>query len=275
MMEEFFGRYRELLDFIIQGFLVVIPLILTWFVRTYVRGTALERKLGAIVRLSNTAIDYAENLDKRGQINPTERLSKGGQKLQLAGQWMESELKRMGISMSDEEARQWISAEFQKRMGEVHMVDTLADLARRGASLIQKLDENGLIEGGPSEERLAYMAGLAADWVVAQYAREGAVISREEAITWVRAELLQMLQLGGAALAGGGQLPELATRAVAFLEEIRGSTALADHSEAMGFPAEIDIATAWLLTEAAKQGHLFTAEEISAEIGKAMGDQGN
>lgn len=271
-MEEFFGRYRELLDFIIQGFLVVIPLILTWFVRTYVRGTALERKLGAIVRLSNTAIDYAENLDKRGQINPTERLSKGGQKLQLAGQWMESELKRMGISMSDEEARQWISAEFQKRMGEVHMVDTLADLARRGASLIQKLDENGLIEGGPSEERLAYMAGLAADWVVAQYAREGAVISREEAITWVRAELLQMLQLGGAALAGGGQLPELATRAVAFLEEIRGSTALADHSEAMGFPAEIDIATAWLLTEAAKQGHLFTAEEISAEIGKAMGE---
>lgn len=269
-MEAFFGEYRELLNFIIQGVLVVVPLIFAWFVRTYVRGTALERKLAAVVKLSNTAIDYAENLDKRGLVIPSERLSKGGQKLGLAGDWMESELKRMGISMSNDEARKWISAEFQKRMGGVHMVDKLGELARQGVMLVRRLDESGVMENMPDEQRLAYAAGLAADWVVAQYAREGAVISRDEALTWVRAELLQSLRPGQASELDRPRLADLAGRAVAFMRDIKAAGLLTIQSGLSGQDAERDIAAAWLLTEAAKQGLPVTAEQIRAAIGEAL-----
>ncbi|MCP5095499.1 MAG: hypothetical protein GY943_08100 [Chloroflexi bacterium] len=107
----------------------MIPIIITWYAQTYVKGTHNERHLAAVVRISNSAIDYVENLDNRGELTISENASKGLQKLSTAGAWMEQELKGMGISMSNEEAQRWIASEFQNRVGVVVTVGKLGQLA--------------------------------------------------------------------------------------------------------------------------------------------------
>lgn len=261
----------EVLDLIVQVILIVTPLLITWFVRTYVRGSRAERDIAAITRLSNSAIDYVENLDKRGDFtNLSPEVSKGAQKLQTAGQWLEKELNRAGISMTDEEAQQWIGSEFQKRMGDIKMVGMLAELARTAVAMISNLERNGLIDLPPDVDRYKQFADLAADWVVAQYAKHGATITREEALTWVRAELLRSLQIGDSGLPTNVQLMELAQRAVAFLKGLKESGQLAVQPGTSGGIVEADIATAWFLTEAAKQGLMVTSDQIAEVMTTAL-----
>src|SRR3972149_5306826 len=110
---------KDWLDILVQLLVVVIPILLSWFVRTYVKSSTAEKEVAAIVRLSNAAIDFVENLDKRGELALPPDVKKGSHKLKLAAEWMESELKRAGISVTDDEAKKWIASEFQKRMGGV------------------------------------------------------------------------------------------------------------------------------------------------------------
>jgi hypothetical protein len=234
MMDQFFEQTNQILELIVQVVLIVAPILITWFIRNYVQGTRAEKDIGAIMRLSNSAIDYVENLDKRGDLNFNPDVSKGVQKLQLAGNWLESELNRAGISMTDEDAQKWISSEFQKRLGEVRMVGLLAELSRTAVSMVNNLEQNGLIEIPPDAERIKHHADLAADWVVAQYAKEGAAISREEALIWVRAELLKTLQIVNNERPTNVQLQELAKRAVAFLKGLKESGRLVVQSGSFG-----------------------------------------
>ena len=121
-MENVVEPTDQILDIVLQMVLIVTPILITWFLQTYVRGTKAERDIAATVRLSNTAIDYVENLDRRGALDLPPDTSKGLHKLSLATEWMDGELQRAGIKMTDDEAAQWISAEFQNRMGGVRMV---------------------------------------------------------------------------------------------------------------------------------------------------------
>jgi len=260
----------DILSLIVQVILIVVPVLITWFIRTYVRGSRAEQDIAAITRLSNNAINYVENLDKRGDLNLPPNVSKGAQKLQLAGNWLEDELKRAGISMTNEQAQTWIGSEFQKRLGDVRMVGTLAELAGTAVDLVRSLERNGQITLPPSADRIAYLADLAADWLVAQYAMQGAVITREEAVTWARAELLRSLQLPDNALPSNAQLAELAQRAVAFLKSLKQSGRLTVRSGVPGGSVDADIATAWLLTEVARQGLVVTSDQIGEAIAAAM-----
>jgi hypothetical protein len=185
-------------------------------------------------------------------------------------QQAESELNRAGISMTDEDAQKWISSEFQKRLGEVRMVGLLAELSRTAVSMVNNLEQNGLIEIPPDAERIKHHADLAADWVVAQYAKEGAAISREEALIWVRAELLKTLQIVNNERPTNVQLQELAKRAVAFLKGLKESGRLAVQSGSFGGDVEAGIAMAWLLPEAAKQGLVVDSEQIAEAMRAAL-----
>ena len=97
-MAEFISENRDLIDAISQLLLVVIPVIITWYIRTYVQGSKAEKDVAASVRLANIAIDYAENLDKRGDLNVPHDLSRGLAKLKEASRWLEEELAKANIN---------------------------------------------------------------------------------------------------------------------------------------------------------------------------------
>jgi hypothetical protein len=269
-MDQVTDQTNQILNLIVQVVIIVAPILITWFIRTYVQGTKSEHDIAAIMRLSNSAIDYVENLDNRGDLKLDPDISKGVQKLQIAGSWLESELNRTGISMTDEDAQKWISSEFQKRIGEVRMVGLLAELAKTAVGMVNNLEQNGLLKIPPGADRVTHQAELAADWVVAQYAEKGAAITREEALTWVRAELLKTLQTVNDERPANIQLRELAQQAVAFLNGLKKSGRLAVQSGSFGGDVEADIATAWLLTEAAKQGLTVNSDQIAETIKAAL-----
>lgn len=261
---------KDWLDIVIQVLVVVIPIVLAWYFRTYVRGTAAEKDWAAIIRLSNSAIDYVENLDTQDKLELPPEVKKGAYKLKLAGEWLESELQRAGIKMTDEEAQRWIASEFQKRMGDVRMVGTIAQLTCMALDLIQGLEQSKLIEIPPEMDRISYLTELAADWVLAELARRGASISREEALSWVRAELVRRLQAQAGELPVTDRLAKLAGQAVAFLEGLKASGQLSVRPGVSGINVETDIATAWLLTEAAKQGLAVTSDQIAEAVANVL-----
>jgi len=278
---------QQVLDIVFQLLIIVVPILLTWFLRNYVRGTTQERDLAAIVRLSNSAIDYVENLDSRDALNLPEGASKGLHKLNVAGNWMEEELNRAGIGMTTEDAQKWITAEFQKRMGEVRMVGKIGQLAKTAVLAMQQLDQNKLIDFPPAVDRLTYLADMGTDWVVAELAKSGASISREEALTWVRAAMIEQLReqvdmlpqnavtdsvkAALDELPPNEQLAELARQAVAFLTTLKANNRLTiQPGNQKSSDVDLNVSMAWLLAEATKNGLEVTLDDVYDTISVAM-----
>jgi len=261
---------KHYVDLLVQGVVLVVPIVATWFARTYVRGETGEKRLAAIARLSSSAIDYVENLDRRGELSTPLEQGKGPHKLKLAGEWLSAELRRAGISMNEKTAATWIASKYQERVGEVRPVGTLLEVARAAGDLIQRLDPSWSTEVAAGGDRPGRVAELAADWMIARVAERGVVISRDEALTWVRAELAQRLQTRLAEAPAAGRLSRLARAAVEFLDGLKASGQLTVHPGAAGHDVETDLAAAWLLTEAAKQGLPVTADQIAEAIGAAL-----
>jgi len=260
-MENFFGQNKDFVDLLLQVVYLVVPVVISWIIRTYVKNSNYEKQLASIVKLSNAAIDYVENLDKRGDLPVSPDLSRGIQKLGLASDWLESELNRSGVKITNEEAKKWVSAEFQKRVGDVRMVGAIAKLTTEAVEVINDLEQRKLIDLPSDLDRITYLTGLGADWVVAGLAKSGVALSREEALTYVRAELLRQFQIPSNNLPTNEQLIMLAKRALAFLEEIKASGTFN-----LQGASESDITMAWMLTETAKQGLVVTPNDISAAL---------
>lgn len=261
-MEQVIQPTNEILNLVVQVIVIVVPILLTWFIRTYVRGSQGEREIAAIVRLSNSAIDYVENLDRNGRLNLPPDIAKGAHKLKLAGDWMEAELGRTGVRITTEEATQWISAEFQKRVGEVRMVGAMADVAQQAVDLIEQLEESGLVKVPSDGDRLLFLSGMAADWLVVQLAERGASVPKNEAMTWIRAELLRRLNAQAVA---PNNVTGLAQQAVTFLQGLKAKNGLT----AVG-NIETDLVVAWMLTEAAKRGLHITPAQIAQEAAAVL-----
>ena len=277
-MNEFITTNRELLDLILQTVLLVLPLIITWYVRKYVKGTRAEKDLAAMVSLSNSAIDYVENLDKQGKLDEltlSPDLSKGLQKLTMASRWLEAELQRHDISVTQEEASQWIRSEFQRRVGDVEMVSDLDKLAETAVNTIRFLEEQGLITVPDQANKWIFLMELAADWLIAQFALENSgTLTHEEALTWIRAAYMK--SLGQTSLLPAlTPLPEvsldtLAQQAVQFLQAAKTSGRLNTEAGTAGRDIELNIATAWLLTEITKRGMPVNTGQIATAVINAM-----
>jgi hypothetical protein len=261
---------KDLLDVLVQVLVIVIPIVLSWFIRTYVRSSATETNLAAITRLSNSAIDYVENLDKRGDLVLPPEVKKSGYKLKIAGQWLETELGRAGIKINDADAQKWVSAEFQKRVGEVRPISQIADLTHLAVDMVEELDRNKVMNLPPDVDRFPYLTSLATDWVIAQMARNGLSTTREEAQTWVRAEFLERLQTRSSDRPAGDRLTRLADQAAEFLDQLKAGGQIAVQPGAAGVDVETDLAIAWLLTEAAKQGLKVSSDQIAEAAAAAL-----
>ena len=53
-----------------------------------------------------------------------------------------------------------ISSEFQKRLGDVKMVGTTAELAKDAIEIIRQLEKSGLLELPPDVDKVSYMIEL-------------------------------------------------------------------------------------------------------------------
>lgn len=207
---EAISAYKDTLDMTLQLLLIVLPVLMSWFVRIYVKHSTAEKQIAAITRLANAAIDYVEDMDRRGDMALTPGVRKGVHKLELAAEWMEAELQRNGIKISTDQASSWIASEFQKRIGDGQSRPNLAEQAKAAVDLVQTVEGerfSRLLEDPP---RLAFLARFAADWMVS---RSGAAsVTRSEALSWIHAEILQRLQPNP--VPAGGSSPEPAAQAI-------------------------------------------------------------
>ncbi len=263
-MINFFAQNKDVMDVLLQLVYLVVPVVISWLIRTYVRNSNYEKQVANIVRLSNAAIDYVENLEKRGDLVVPEGIKKGQQKLAVASGWLEEELNTNGIKVTTEEASRWISAEFQKRIGGVHTSSISQDVTNMAVDLIQGMLEGGnLVDLVKDQDKLDTLVALAADWYSARLSEQrGVRINRDEAETWIRAELLNRLQIKQ--LPSGDSLLDLARQSVAYVNGLKASGRLAQRSGAVEF--DVDIAAAWMLTEALQLGMDVTPEEIANAV---------
>lgn len=260
------GPTNQILDVLLRLLILIIPIVISWFIRTYVRGSAAERNIAAIAELANSAINYVENLDRRGDLKLPPDVKKGGYKLKLASDWLVSQLDRNGIKMTNEQAQSWVASEFQKHVGDVRPVTAIAELTRTGVDMVQNLDRNHQITLPPAADQLTYMAGLASDWVIAQLATQGASISRDDAIAWARAELLQRLQGQSLVPQSNDRLMQLANGAVEALAQLKANGQISVRPGASGGDMDADLAIAWVLTEAVKQGLPVTSDQVAQAV---------
>jgi hypothetical protein len=285
-------QLQDFLNAIIQLMMVIIPIAITWFIRNYVKGTKSEKDIAAVVQLSNSAIDFVENLDSRGALNLPPDVKKGVYKLQVGSQWLVGELQRNNIKMSQDEAEKWLASEFQKRMGDVRPVKDIAEVTKTAIEIVLQMQRAGAIQLPPDADQITYLAGLAADWILTHLPGSWTNITRDEALTWARAELLQKAPLLPPVVTAASSmtttaapppsvpaapidpLAPLAAQAVAFVEQLKASGKLALKPGAAQGSLDADLALAWLLTEAARQGLATTPEQLDRAVRTALSARG-
>ena len=256
---------RPILEDVVQIALAVVPIAIAWLIRSYVKNSNSEKRLATVVRLSGLAIDYVENLEKRGLLRLPAGMSKGAHKLGLAADRLTEELKRNGVSVTADEATKWISSVFQNRVGGGVLTTSIAaEVTAMAVDLMQGVERGNLLASLHEPERLELMTGLAADWLVTELAnRRGVHVAREEAECRIRAELLNRLQIK--LLPSGDPLTDLAHQAVGFLNGLKRSGRLKTKPS-----MEHDVAVAWMLTEAAKQGLSVAPDQITSALSAAL-----
>lgn len=277
-------QINQTLNLVFQILMFVIPIaaaVLTWFLRTYVKSAEAEKTLGAIVRLSNSAIAFAQDVDERGELEKYLKLwnmpddvinltSDGLKKLNLAGGWLEAELKKQGVEMSDEEAKAWVAAQFQQQVGDLGRERTVTERTKEAVGLLQALAGSGLISLPADPVRAAQLADQLAGWVLAQQKKSPGDQLREEALLRVRTQLSAPLPPSVAAAAPStpaapspeAQLADLARQSVRYVEQLKASHELT-------LP-EADIAVAWVLTEVTQRGLPVTAAQIAGAVRAAF-----
>jgi hypothetical protein len=272
---------KDLLDLLIQLLIIVLPIVLTWFARTYVKSEQAQKRMGSIVRLANIAIDYAEDLDKRGDLDKYLRMynlpqeiidhtSRGIQKLNLAGVFVEQELAKIGVEVTNEEAKAWIASEFRSRVGDIGKERTAVTRAQEAVVILQNLDQSGLIDLPDDVDQALHIADRIADWILEQTDGEDDPVVQHEVRLRVRRELL-----GNGTPTGntpppspkapsGTDLETLAQEAVRYVEELK-------QSHDLTLP-ESDVAAAWILTEVTKRNIPVTTDQIARAVREAMAE---
>jgi hypothetical protein len=266
---------KDLLDLLMQLLIIVLPLIFTWFVRTHVKSEQAQKRLASIVRLSNIAIDYAEDLDKRGDLDKYLRMynvsediitnaSRGIQKLNLAGIFVEEELEKLGVRVTVEEAKAWIASEFQSRVGDIGRERTAVERAKEAVAVLLALDESGLIDLTDNIDHTLHIADQVSEWILQQMDGADSEVAAHEVRLRVRKALVgEATPVSVPATAPqAARLEDLAEQAVRYVEELKQTHELAVD--------EVDVATGWLLTEATKRHLAVTAEQIARAVRGAM-----
>ena len=254
--------------------LILISLImgwLAWLVRRYLRSLGDEKKLATITQVANAAIDYAEDLDKRGDLgviltrlnlspDVIDSTSKGIQKLHVAGHWVKDEVKRMGVDMTEEEAQKWVAAEFQKRIAGLELTPEQLNKLQTLLLVLQDLDMDKVSALLMDESQTMAKGEIQ---IVKIDSSSPEVKSVPEPSVTIP-ELSPSEPVAEPEPTPKNELTDLARQAVEYVETLKIDRQLS--------VPEIDIATAWMLTEVTKRGLTVAPDQISREIYLAFGE---
>ncbi|HEY0076463.1 MAG TPA: phage holin, LLH family, partial [Abditibacteriaceae bacterium] len=157
------------LEVLVPLALIALAIALVCFIRNYLRAATTEKQIATIVQLANTGIEYIENLDKQGALPNMSSERKSSYKLEEAALWMVQELERVGISLSEEQGRHWVNAEFQKRAERNPVVPPVPTPAY-GEIVVDNSTEAAALETFrhllPKLSRSIYLAGTQADLLI-------------------------------------------------------------------------------------------------------------
>ena len=275
-------QISDIINLVFQVLMLALPIatvLITWFVRNYVKSANAEKSLAAIAQVSSAAVDYAEDLDKRGELAKYLKLwnvsddvvnlaSDGLKKLNIAGKWAESEFSRQGIKMTDEEAQAWIASEFQKRQRGTGLEQGTTDRIGDAASLLSTLEQSGVISLPADAGQATLLASKVAEWLTTQQNKQSADLQHQEALVQLQAQLTAQPQIPVVPTGPSveAQLMQLATQSVQYVEQLKAGHRLT-------LP-EVDIALAWVLTEVTKQGLVVTTDQITSSVGTAFQARG-
>jgi len=241
--------------------LAVLAVVVAWAAIHTIRQGRAARRLAAVVQLADAAVDYVEQLDARGDLIVPPGGVKSDFKLALAGGWLQAEAARLNIHLAADEASAWVRSRLQRRSGELKLFATMAETAREAVDRVERLvmgDSTARLE---NSDRTLFYSRLAADWFVVRLAEHGAVVTRDEGTAWVQAELLRRLNARADEMATRNDLASLVLEANSFLDTLRANNRLP-----AGIEAARDLAIAWVLTEVAKRGLVYTPREIVAAV---------
>jgi hypothetical protein len=270
------------INLVLQIVLFIIPIaaaVVAWFLRTYVKSSKAEKDIAAITRLSNAAIDFAEDLDKRGDLEKYLKMwnmpddvigltSNGLKKLNLAGKWLETELGRQGIQMTDEEAKNWIAAQFQNQTGDIGQDRGINQRTQEAVSLLQTLHQSGVITLPSDSTQVTRLSNVVSNWVVSQLGQQETGALHEQAQTTFESALTPPAPAAGQPTVPSleDQVDDLARQSVQYVEQLKASHELT--------LSEVDIAVAWVLTEVTKRNLPVTTGQIAGAVNRAFAARG-
>lgn len=261
---------KDVLDVIIQVVVVAFPIILAFIIRNYLKGSKYEKDCAAIVQLANSAIDYVENLDKTGQLNLPPDVKKGVFKLQSAAQWLSDQLKDAGINMSPDEAKTWVSSEFQKRMGDPRPVKEIAQQASQAVKLVLAMEKAGAIQLPPTEDRILHDADLAASLVLASLSALWPSLTKDDVLPFTVAELLKNAPSSVQLPSPQDPLTQLANDAIRYVDQLKSKGALTLQPGASGANVEDNLVLARAISNAAERQIPASVEQISEAVALAL-----
>jgi len=272
-------NYQDVYQFVASFLVIAIPVALSWYTRNYLKSAESQKRIGVISSLANTAINYAENCDQRGERelaynsldlpasisnNPTP----ANQKLYLASDWLAHELKRMGIKrVSAEDASRWVGAEYQKNVGgmqTIHSVSALTDLA---TDLLKQLGRTGHIKlPATSLDAVALIQSIA-DWAASQTddVKYDKAMQRDMVMARIAPNSLISNSNGNQSankISPEIRLTLLARRATEFVAELQKQGKLR--------MPEKDTAKAWIIQQAQLDDIPVTPEAIDNALAKAF-----
>lgn len=166
----------------------------------------------------------------------------------------------MGIDITEEEAQKWVAAEFQKRMAGLNFPLEQLEKLQSLLLLLQTLDQDKLQAflanvRPPAPQRHKPLPQDDLTVVEPEPSTQLPATTPPPAPTAPEAGIEPSLE---------NELAGLAWQAVKYVETLKIDRQLT--------VPEIDIATAWMLTEVTKQGLNVTPEQIAREIHLAFGD---
>lgn len=169
--------------------------------------------------------------------------------------------------MVQEEVQAWIAAEFQKRIGDIGRARGVDQRTREALSLLQVLQQSGMISLPTDSSQAAQLADQVASWAITQTNGGMEDVLREGAVATVKTELAPEVAppAGAAEVSPETQLRDPARQSVAYVEQLKR-----DHKLTL---PETDIAAAWMLTEVTQQGLTATTDQMGAAARAAFVEQ--
>jgi hypothetical protein len=271
-------QISDMINLVFQVLMLILPIaavLITWFLRTYVKSANTEKTIAAIMQLSEAASRTVQDMGDRKELDKYLKMwnmpedvrnsaSEGLQKLNLASKWASGEFARIGIKMTDEEAKAWIASEYQKRMEGIGLERDATARTSDAVNLLRTLQQSGLISLPADASQAALLTSKIAEWATAQPATGATSLPQAGAPSQSQAQPPEKprpsAELSGPSVEA--QLAQLATQSVQYVEQLKASY--------KGTLSETDIAAAWVLTEVTKQGLPVTTDQIARAVRAAF-----